>query len=107
MIQTKTDQEEGTLTFQYYGTKPDREVVVSEPELTNLVKHSPPMYENDPSLPKGVVKQVDWSNDGLDVTITRTVKTEDKIIRKDTIFSHYRPWRAIYKVGTGEQVLAD
>lgn len=99
LIQTDSDLEEGTVTFRFYGTPTNREVIVSEPVKTNLVKHGPPLYENDPSLPKGATKQVDWAVDGLDVSIKRTVKEGDTIIHQDEIFSHYEPWRAVFKVG--------
>jgi vancomycin resistance protein YoaR len=99
MIKTASDLEEGTVTFQFYSTKTNREVIVSEPEKSDLIKHGPPIYEPDPSLPKGMVKQVDWAVDGLDVLVKRTVKQGEKILHQDEIFSHYEPWRAVYKVG--------
>jgi vancomycin resistance protein YoaR len=104
LIQTEADLVDGTVTFKFYGSKPDREVIVSEPTITNLVKHGPPLYEDDPTLPKGVIKQVDWPKDGMDVAITRTVKISDTVLYEDVLVSKYRPWRAVYKRGTGEQV---
>ena len=47
----------------------------------------------------GEVKQVDWAKDGVDVTVYRTVTENGQIIHQDTIFSRYRPWQAVYKVG--------
>lgn len=99
LIQTESDLEAGTVTFRFYSTKTGREVTLSEPEKSNLVKHGPPIYEPDPKLPRGAVKQVDWAVDGLDVLVKRTVKEGDKIIHQDEVFSHYEPWRAVYKVG--------
>lgn len=99
LIQTESDLEEGTVTFRFYGTSTNREVVVTEPVKTNLIKHGPPLYEKDPSLPKGATKQVDWAVDGLDVSIKRTVKEGENLIHEDEIFSHYEPWRAVFKVG--------
>jgi vancomycin resistance protein YoaR len=104
LIQTETDLQAGTVTFRFYGTDPGREVIVSEPEVTNIVKHDPPLYEEDPTLPKGATKQVDWAKDGMDVTVTRLVKVGESVLHEDIISSHYKPWRAVYKVGTGEQV---
>jgi vancomycin resistance protein YoaR len=101
LIQTKTDVGAGTLTFRFYGTPTNREVIVSEPVITNQVKHGPPIYEETPTLPKGIIKQVDWAKDGLDVTITRLVKQGDTILYEDKIISHYQPWQAVYQVGTG------
>jgi vancomycin resistance protein YoaR len=99
LIKTTTDQDAGTLTFKFYGTATGREVTVSEPVKENLVKPGPPVYERDPTLPEGMMKQIDWAQDGLDVTVTRVVKEGDKTIHEDTIVSHYRPWRAVYRVG--------
>jgi hypothetical protein len=78
-------------------------VIVSEPEITNVVKHAPPLYEKDPTLADGVVKQVDWSNDGMDVSVTRLVKKGDEVVHDDEIVSQYKPWRAVYKVGTSRE----
>ena len=104
LIQTETDLQAGTVTFRFYGTDPGREVLVSEPEVTEVVKHGPPVYEKDPTLPKGVTEQVDWAQDGMDVTVTRLVKKDEAILYEDVISSQYKPWRAVYKVGTGEQL---
>jgi vancomycin resistance protein YoaR len=100
LIRTNSDLVEGTVTFKFFGTPTEREVIVSEPEITNVVKHAPPLYEKDPTLADGVVKQVDWSNDGMDVSVTRLVKKGDEVVHDDEIFSQYKPWRAVYKVGT-------
>jgi vancomycin resistance protein YoaR len=101
LIKTETDLEVGTLTFRFYGTPTGREVIVSEPEQTNMTEAPPPVYEADPLLPTGTVKQVVWENDGGDVTVTRLVKEGETIIHEDEIVSRYRPWQAIFKVGSG------
>ena len=101
LIHTTTDLEAGTLTFKFFGTPTGREVLVSQPVQSNVVKHGPPVYEKTPTLPDGMMKQVDWAKDGMDVTVTRVVKEGDTIIHEDEIISRYRPWRAVYQVGTG------
>ena len=101
LIHTETDLDASTLTFRFYGTDTGREVLLSEPEIANLVKHGPSVYEKDSTLPKGTTKQIDWAIDGMDVTITRTVKAGDVTLHQDRLFSQYKPWRAVYKVGTG------
>lgn len=100
LIQTASDLEAGTVTFKFFGTPTNREVTVGEPVVTNVVKHGPPIYENDPSLPDGVIKQVDWAQDGMNVSVTRLVKEGDQLLYNDEIVSRYQPWTAIYKVGT-------
>lgn len=98
LIQTETDLDEGTVTFKFYGTPTNREVIVEEPVITNITKPAPPVYEADPSLPRGTVKQVDWAKDGMDVSITRVVKDGDTVLHKDEIISKYRPWQAVFQV---------
>ena len=99
LIHTNTDLEAGTVTFKFYGTPTEREVIVGVPKITNMVKHGLPVYEMDLKLPDGVVKQVDWAKDGMDVSVTRLVKKGDQVIHEDEIVSRYQPWRAVYKVG--------
>jgi len=99
LIQTYTDATAGTLTFSFYGTSPNRTVIVSEPELSNVVPHGPDIYQEDPSLAPGEIKQVDWAKDGVDVTVHRTVMEGETVIHQDTIFSRYRPWQNVYKIG--------
>lgn len=101
LIQTETDKEAGTLTFKFFGTPTNREVIVSEPVMSNIVKHGPPIFEETPDLPKGITKQVDWAKDGVDILVTRVVKNGDTILYEDEIVSHYQPWQAVYQVGAG------
>ncbi len=100
LIQTYTDPEAGTLTFRFYGTPAGRTVTVEGPFEENVVPHGPAVYQEDSTLPKGTTKQVDWPKDGVDVTVRRTVTEGDVVIHQDTFFSRYRPWSAVYLVGT-------
>ena len=98
LIHTETDLDEGTITFKFYGTPTEREVIVSEPVIDNISKPAAPVYEADPTLPRGTVKQIDWAKDGMDVTVTRLVKEDDSVLYEDEIVSRYRSWRAVYQV---------
>lgn len=87
------------LYFDIYGTKDGRKVTVSEPKISNIVPPPPPIYEEDPELPKGVVKQVDFPATGAKIRVTRTVEKNGNI-KTDVFNSDYKPWQAVYKVGT-------
>jgi vancomycin resistance protein YoaR len=102
LIETETDLKAGTVTFRFYGTKTGRTVEMEGPFEANVVPHGPDVHREDPTLPKGTTKQIDWAHDGVDVTVYRIVKEGDKVLWKDTFFSRYRPWQAVYLVGTGE-----
>jgi vancomycin resistance protein YoaR len=102
LIQTAVDADAGTVTFRFYGTPTGRVVKLDKPIEENVVPHGDPVYQDDPTLPKGKTKQVEWPKDGEDVTVRRTVTVGDTVIHQDTFFSRYKPWRATYLVGTGE-----
>lgn len=102
LIQTYVDLEENTLTFHYYGTNPGRTVEMEGPYEDNHVAHGPDVYRDDPTLPKGETKQIEWAKDGLDVTVYRIIKENGIEVEREAIFSQYQPWQAVYLVGTQE-----
>ncbi|HOV97747.1 MAG TPA: VanW family protein, partial [bacterium] len=84
LIQAHSNLSENSLTFKIYGTPDGRSVEISEPVVTDQSPPPPPLYEDDPSLPKGVVRQVDYAAWGATATFTRTVRKEDTILFTDT-----------------------
>jgi vancomycin resistance protein YoaR len=102
LIQTYVDEENSTLTFHYYGTNPGRTVEMEGPYEDNPVEHGPAVYRDDPTLPKGETKQIEWAKDGLDVTVYRIIKENGVEVERETFFSQYRPWQAVYLMGTKE-----
>lgn len=102
LIHTYVDQANNTLTFRYYGTNPGRTVEMDGPHESNPVPHGPPVYREDPTLPKGQTRQIEWAKDGLDVTVYRIIKENGVEVQRDTIFSRFQPWQAVYLVGIKE-----
>lgn len=100
LIDPVVDSANGVITFNFYGTRPNRTVTVSKPEITDVVKPEAPIYTVDDSLATGQTKQVEWQKDGMTVTVTRTI-VENGTTRTDTLRSKYQPWRAVYLVGPG------
>ncbi len=100
LIQPVLDLKNATLTFKFFGTKNNRTVEMEGPIITNIIKPGPDIRENDPTLKAGVVKQTDFAHDGKTVTIQRVVKEGDKVLRRDSFVSKYRPWPARFLVGT-------
>lgn len=89
-----------TLYVDLYGTSDGRNVVLSKPVVTDRVPAPPELRQDDPTLPKGTVKQVDWAAQGAKVKFTRSVYRNGEEIIKETWNSIYKPWQAIYLVGT-------
>lgn len=90
-----------TLYVNLYGTSDGRVAKVSTPIITNVTPAPPELRQDDPTLPKGTIKQVDWAAQGAIVTYTRTVTRNGETIINETFRSNYRPWQAVYLVGTG------
>jgi vancomycin resistance protein YoaR len=103
LIETYANDQAGRLTFKFYSTSDGRQVTISQPSIENVVPHPPDKYEDDPTLPAGQTKQVDYAVDGADVTVTRTVTRDGQVLSEDRVFTRYQPWQAIFKVGTGGQ----
>ncbi len=101
LIEAYTNTVDGRLTFKFYSTSDGRQVTVSDPIVENVKPHGPDILEEDPTLPAGEKKQVDYAVDGADVTVKRTVTRDGVVISEDVVFTRYLPWQAIYKVGTG------
>lgn len=100
LIDPVVDSVNGVITFNFYGTRPDRTVAVSKPEISDVIKPEAPIYTVDESLATGQTKQVEWQKDGMTVAVTRTI-VENGTTRTDTLHSKYQPWRAVYLVGPG------
>lgn len=102
LVQSEADVPNYSLTFKIYGTSDGRSVQITEPEVTNQSPPPPALYQDDPTLAKGVVRQVDFPAWGAKVKFSRTVKRGDETLFVDTFESRYQPWRAVYLVGTKE-----
>lgn len=102
LIQSSVDTKTATLVFELYGTGDGRKVTISKPTITNQVPPPDDLYQDDPNLPKGEIKQVDWKAWGADVSFTRTVKRGEEVLINEAFSSHYQPWQAVFLRGTKE-----
>ncbi len=102
LIQSYIDPINMKLTYMLYGTKDERQVEISQPTITGQVPAPEPAYQDDPTLAKGTVKQIDFAASGAKVSFTRSVKINGKVIISETFVSNYRPWQAVYARGTKE-----
>lgn len=102
LIQAYADLQTKTLTFDLYGTADGRQVTITKPVITNQTPPPEDRYQDDQTLPVGVIKQIDFKAAGAKVTFSRTVEKDDKIIISDKFVSNYQPWQAVYLRGTKE-----
>lgn len=102
LLKTVVDPDAGRLTFELYGTKDNRTVELSKSVVSSVTSSPEPLYIDDPTLPKGELKQIDYAVPGATVYFTRTVKKDGKVIANDKFNSYYRAWQAVYQRGTKE-----
>ncbi|MCR4324682.1 MAG: VanW family protein [Candidatus Curtissbacteria bacterium] len=101
LVQAIVDPSNARLQVDIYGTSDGRTVELGEPVVTNIRPAPEPKYQDDPSLLKGTVKQVDFAAPGANSVFTRKVFRGGETITDESFKSNYRPWQAVYLVGTG------
>jgi vancomycin resistance protein YoaR len=100
LIQTKSDPKNYVLTFDLYGTSDGRRSVITKPVISNYSPPPPTVYQDDPTLPSGVLKQIDYGAAGAKVIFSYTVTKNGVTTFSKTFISNYQPWAAVYLRGT-------
>ena len=103
LMETYVNPTYRTIIWKFYSTSDNRTVDWETTGPTNIVEAPEPIYKENPELEKDEIEQVDWEADGADVTVQRTVYRDDEVLLKDTFFTHYEPWQAIYEYGPGSE----
>lgn len=102
LIHTVVDESNRILKFEFYGKRDGRRVELSDATVYDHLPAPEPLYEETPTLPSGVTKQVDWAAPGAKSYFTYKVYSADgEIMEDETFYSTYRPWRSVFLVGTG------
>jgi vancomycin resistance protein YoaR len=90
-----------SLTWKFYSTSDGRKVEWETSGPQNVVDPPDPVYEENPDLPKGEIKQMDWAAEGADVTVTRIVYKDGQVWFTDTFITNYQPWADVFQYGPG------
>lgn len=101
LIQPVFDRKNQSLVFELYGTGDGRKATISKPVVSDLVAPPEDLYIDEPSLPAGQIKQIDYKAWGSKVTFNYTVERGGEVIYKKTFVSNYHPWQAVFQRGTG------
>jgi len=101
LIQTYTNTAAASLVFEIYGTSDGRVATTTKPIVTDVTPPPEDLYTDDPTLPEGTIKQIDWKAWGAKSRFTYKVRRSGEIIYEKTFYSNYRPWQAIFLRGTG------
>lgn len=100
LIQARPDIKNLALTFELYGTRDGRTSQVFNEKMWDQAAPPAPLYQDDPTLPKGVVKQVDWAAWGAKTSFQYKVIRGADVLQDITFYSNFRPWQAVYLQGT-------
>jgi len=104
LMETYVNPGTGRLTWKFYSTSENRSVEWQTTGTQNIVEPPKPLYEENPELAKGKIKQVDWEAKGADVTVTRFVYRDGEVMFEDVFSTHYEPWQAVYQYGPGTKL---
>lgn len=100
LVQSEIDYSKMSLKFYFYGAKDGRKSTISKAVIYNQRPAPEPLYQEDPTLPVGTVKQVDFAAAGASVYFDYVVEKDGKKIIEERYYSNYRPWRAVFLQGT-------
>lgn len=99
LIQSEVDLNKLKLTFYLYGTVDGRNATISTSRIWDQTPPPPDLYQDDPTLPKGTIKQVDWKAWGAKVAFDWKVTRGDEVLQNRTFYSYYKPWQAVFLRG--------
>lgn len=102
LVQTQVDLDLMQLSIYLYGALDGRSVTLTSPIITNRISPPPDLYQDDPTLAKGIIKQVDFSAEGSRVSFKREVIKNGKKIISEIFASNYAPWQSVFLKGTKE-----
>ncbi len=89
------------LSFEMYGTSDERRVTITNSKIWDQTPPPPDLYVDDPTLPAGVVKQIDWKAWGAKASFGWKVTRNGEVLQDRVFYSAYRPWQAVFLRGTG------
>jgi len=90
-----------SLTWKLYSTKDGRTVNWDTTGPQNIVPVPKPVIRENPDFSAGQIKHVDYAAEGADVTVTRVVTRDGKILFADKFFTQYQPWADVCEYGPG------
>jgi len=101
LVQTKIDPENYYLSFEIYGCPDGRKIEIGDSKVWAVTAPPPDKYVDDPTLPAGTIKQVDFRSGGAKASFDWKVTKDGKTLHQKSFYSNYRSWQAVFLRGTG------
>ncbi len=97
-----TNPKAATVTISLYGFNDGRTTKMIGPVRKSIKKQGAPVWQYDPTLPRGTVKQLVHGRPGMEVEMRRVVTARDgRMLHNDYLPSTYRPWEDFFLYGPG------
>lgn len=103
LLQAYVVKGENKLVYEIYGTSDGRVSNITNHRVWDQQPPPEPLYQDDPTLPVGEVKQVDFAAWGAKAAFDYRVERNEEVLTERTFYSNFRPWQAVYLRGTGGQ----
>jgi vancomycin resistance protein YoaR len=100
LIQTKFNQDTSELQYNFFGVKDNRTVTIDTPTISNQVTPPQELRLFDATIPQGTIRQTEYAAQGATIKVNRKVTKDGKDLLNDNFTSYYRPWQAVYRIGT-------
>jgi hypothetical protein len=96
-----TDLASSRVSFQIFGFSDGRKVSYQGPFTKNWTQPGADVWQYDPTLPAGAVRQMVHGRPGVDVTYNRVITQADGRTRVDPYITRYTPWDDFFVYGPG------
>ncbi len=98
LMQFEVYTQTGGLYVYLYGTKPNLVVEADGPYFSNWTPApTEPVCVDNPDLPEGVVRQTDYAQAGVDVTVYRKIYVNGEEESSESFYSRFQAWPNIYE----------
>ena len=88
-----------SLTFELYGTSDGRSAQILNQIVYGEIPPPPDLYQDDPTLAPGQIKQVDFAAWGAKASFQYRVTRGNEVLQNQTFTSNFQPWQAVYLRG--------
>jgi len=103
LMETYVNPTYSNIQWKFYSTNDGRSVDWETTGPTNVKEAPKPSYKENPDLPTGEVKQVDYAADGAEIRVIRRVYKDGALFFEDSFYTEYQPWQAMYEYGPGTE----
>lgn len=99
LINAQADSAHVRMYVELYGKKDGRKAEIANYKQWDNSPAPPTLYQDDPTLPKGTLKQIDFAAGGLKTSFDYNVTYPDGHVKHTNYSTTYTPWRAVYLRG--------